>query len=87
MAQTVPADHAEAMRGIRTFAQVFQYLVDDQDWPADLSDRLADDDLTAVTYDWDPDELGIPSEQLKDLKRLQQMRPLTANQPLGRVLP
>ena len=83
MSLTVPADHAETMRGIRTFAQVFQYLVDDQNWPADLSDRLAEDDLTAVTYDWDPDELGIPAEQLNDLKRLQQMRPLTANQPWG----
>jgi len=81
--RTVPADHAETMRGIRTFAQVFQYLVDDQDWPADLADRLTEDDLTAVTYDWDPDELGIPAELLKDLKRLQQMRPLTANQPWG----
>jgi len=83
MALSVPADHAETMRGIRTFAQVFQYLVDDQGWPVDLPDRLAEDDLAAVTYDWDPDELGIPSEQLKDLKRLQQMRPLTANQPWG----
>ena len=83
MAHAVPADYAETMRGIRTFAQVFQYLVDAQGWPADLSDRLDDDDLTAVTYDWDPDELGIPVERLDDLKRLQQMRPLTANQPWG----
>lgn len=83
MAHTVPADHAETMRGIRTFAQVVQYLLDDQDWPIELLDQLIDDDLTSVTYDWDPDELGIPAEQLKDLKRLQQMRPLTANQPWG----
>ncbi|MYF43638.1 MAG: hypothetical protein F4216_10120 [Acidimicrobiaceae bacterium] len=78
----MPTDRAETMRGIRTFAQVFQYLVDDQGWPIELPD-LEDDDLTAVTYDWDPDELGIPAEQLKDLSRLQQMRPLTANQPWG----
>ena len=70
------------MRGIRTFAQVFQYLVDDQGWPIDLPD-LEDDDLTELTYDWDPDEMGIPAEQLKDLTRLQQMRPLTASQPWG----
>lgn len=82
MALSVPADRAEIMRGIRTFAQVFQYLVDDQGWPIDLPD-LEDDDLTAVTYDWDPDELGISAAQLKDLSRLQQMRPLTANQPWG----
>ena len=82
MALSVPADRTDIMRGIRTFAQVFQYLVDDQGWPIDLPD-LEDDDLTAVTYDWDPNELGIAAEQLKDLSRLQQMRPLTANQPWG----
>ena len=77
------ADRAEAMRGIRTFAQVVQYLLDDQGWPNRLLDRLVDEDLTEVTYDWDPDELGIPADQLKGLNRLQQMRPLTANQPWG----
>ena len=82
MASSVPADHAETMRGIRTFAQVFQYLVDVQGWPLELPD-LEDDDLTAVTYDWDPAELGIPADRLGDLKRLQQMRPLTVNQPWG----
>ena len=82
MAASVPADHAETMRGIRTFAQVFQYLVDGQGWPLELPD-LEDDDLTAVTYDWDPVELGIPADRLGDLKRLQQMRPLTVNQPWG----
>ena len=82
MASSVPADHAETMRGIRTFAQVFQYLVDGQGWPLELPD-LEDDDLTAVTYDWDPAELGIPADRLGDLKRLQQMRPLTVNQPWG----
>ena len=82
MASSVPADHAETMRGIRTFAQVFQYLVDDQGWPLELPD-LQDDDLTAVTYDWDPAELGIPADRFGDLKRLQQMRPLTVNQPWG----
>ena len=82
MASSVPADYAETMRGIRTFAQVFQYLVDVQGWPLELPD-LEDDDLTAVTYDWDPAELGIPAERLKDFKRLQQMRPLTVNQPWG----
>ena len=82
MALSIPADRADTMRGIRTFAQVFQYLVDDQGWPIELPD-LEDDDLSAVTYDWDADELGIPADQLKDLSRLQQMRPLTANQPWG----
>jgi len=66
MSQTVPADRAEILRGIRTFAQVIQYLVDDQGWPIDRSDCLVDDDLIAVTYDWDYNDLGVPAEQLKD---------------------
>ncbi|MXW94322.1 MAG: hypothetical protein F4110_12945 [Acidimicrobiaceae bacterium] len=78
----MPADRAEIMRGIRTFAQVVQYLVDDQGWPLDDPDCL-EDDLTAVTYDWDAGELGIPVERLDDLRRFQQMRPLTAGQPWG----
>ena len=82
MAHNVPADRAEIMRGIRTFAQVVQYLVDDQGWPLDDPDCL-EDDLTAVTYDWDAGELGIPVERLDDLRRFQQMRPLTAGQPWG----
>ena len=40
MAHNVPADRAEIMRGIRTFAQVVQYLVDDQGWPLDDPDCL-----------------------------------------------
>ena len=76
--RSVPVDRAETMRGIRTFAQVVQYLLDDQGWPDALLDHLVDDDLAEVTYDWDPEELGIPAEQLRDLKRLQQMRPLRA---------
>ncbi len=77
-----PADHAELLRRIRTFAQVFQYLVDVLGWPLD-ADHFEDDDLTAVTYDWDPDELGIPDEKLRDLQRLRQMAPISANQPWG----
>ena len=70
------------LRRIRTFAQVFQYLVDDQGWPFDITD-LQDDDLEGVTYDWTPTELGIPVERLPRLRRFQQMRPLTADQPWG----
>ena len=78
MAVAVSADRAEVLRGIRTFAQVVQYLVDVQDWPLEEPD-----DLTDVTYDWDPAEMGVSSEHLDDLTRFQQMRPLTANQPWG----
>ncbi|MCY3562270.1 MAG: hypothetical protein OXH20_14080, partial [bacterium] len=79
------SDHAgkvEKLRRIRTLAQVFKYLVDERGWPLD-ADALDVEDLESLTYDWDPEELGIPAEALGNLERLRQMRPVTAQQPWG----
>lgn len=73
---------AEALSRIRNFAQLFQYLIDVLGWPLETDD-LEEEDLAAITYDWGPEELGIPRDRLSDLRRLQQMRPLTADQPWG----
>ncbi len=74
--------NVEKLRRIRTFNQVFKYLVDERGWPLD-ADTLDLDDLDALTYDWNPQELGIPVDALGSLERLRQMRPVTANQPWG----
>ena len=71
-----------ALRDIRTFAQVSVYLRDELGWPLEGAD-LEDESLDDLTYDWNPVELGIPADKLRDLVRLQQMRPLTAGQPWG----
>ena len=72
----------EVLRGIRTFAQVSVYLQDELGWPLEGA-NLEDERLDDLTYDWDPSELGIAVDKLRDLVRLQQMRPLTASQPWG----
>lgn len=72
----------EALQGIRTFAQVSVYLHDELGWPLEGA-NLDDESLEDLTYDWDPTELGIAPDKLRDLKRLQQMRPLTPHQPWG----
>ncbi|MYG94621.1 MAG: N-6 DNA methylase [Acidimicrobiia bacterium] len=79
---TALQDRIEALKSIRTFAQVSVYLRDELGWPLEGAD-LEDDDLQDSTYNWDPDELGISADKLPDLTRLQQMRPLTADQPWG----
>ncbi|MDE0613667.1 MAG: N-6 DNA methylase [bacterium] len=79
---TALQDRIEALKSIRTFAQVSVYLRDELGWPLEGAD-LEDDDLQDSTYNWDPDELGIPADKLPGLTRLQQMRPLTADQPWG----
>lgn len=72
----------EDLRKIRSFTQLFEYFVDALGWPLDL-DALEDDDLEEITFDWDPEELGVSPEQLQSLKRLRQMRPLSDSQPWG----
>ena len=68
----------EKLRQIRTFAQLFQYLKDDLEWP------IAVDDLEDEPYyDWDPTELGLAPEQAPTLHRIRQLQPLTAKQPWG----
>ncbi len=79
---TALQDRIEALRSIRTFAQVSVYLRDELGWPLEGAD-LEDDNLEDSTYNWDPAELGIAEDKLPDLTRLQQMRPLTAGQPWG----
>ena len=71
-----PSGGVEALRRIRTFAQLFRYLIDELDWPLDV-DKLEEDE---ITYDWDA---GTPIDVLEGPKRFQQMRPLVANQPWG----
>ncbi|MYI35627.1 MAG: hypothetical protein F4118_04260, partial [Acidimicrobiaceae bacterium] len=82
MKHTVPSNHGEALRNVRTFMQVCEYFVDELGWPLDPS-LLDDESLSNITFELDPSELGIAPDRLKDLRRLQQMRPLTAGQPWG----
>lgn len=65
------------LREIRTFQDVIEYLTDELDWP------IGADDLEEATFDWDPDELGIPAERVPHLASLRQLRPLESAQPWG----
>ncbi|MCY3805728.1 MAG: N-6 DNA methylase, partial [bacterium] len=75
-------DRVETLRRIRMFKQVLWYLMDERGWPLG-ADALEVEDLESLTYDWDPQELGIPVEALGNLRQLRQMRPVTADQPWG----
>lgn len=65
------------LRNIKSFADVIEYLTDELDWP------IGAEDLEEATFDWDPDELGIPAERVPHLASLRQLRPLESTQPWG----
>lgn len=79
---TSPTEGAERLRQIRTFAQLFQYFVDELAWPLD-ENLLEDEDLEDATFDWEPGELGLQADQVPRLQNLRQLRPLSASQPWG----
>ena len=65
------------LRDITSFDDVIEYLTDELDWPIDA------DDLEEATFEWDPDELGIPADRVPHLTSLRQLRPLETDQPWG----
>jgi predicted helicase len=65
------------LRDITSFEDVVEYLTDQLDWP------IGAGDLEEATFDWDPDELGIPAERVPNLALLRQLRPLESTQPWG----
>ena len=67
----------ERLRGIKTFPSLVKYLRDDLDWPIE-SEHFDD-----LTFDFEPEELGIDLRTSAKIKSISQLRPLTSNQPWG----
>jgi hypothetical protein len=65
------------LRKVRTLSDVLEFLADDLDWP--IGDNTFDDS----TFDYTPEELGVPAEQVPKLRNLRQLRPLEQHQPWG----
>lgn len=67
----------QGLREVKTIEDVLEYLSRELDWP------ITEDSLEAATYDFSPEELGIPVDRVPHLESLRQLRPITANQPWG----
>jgi hypothetical protein len=68
---------AQDLRGVRSLDDVIELLAEELDWP------LGGASLEEATFDFTPTDLGVPDEQVPQLRRLRQLRPLTAGQPWG----
>jgi hypothetical protein len=65
------------LRSIRTFKQLVRYLEDELGWP------LEGYDIEDLTFDYEPDELGLKPADAAKIKSIRQLRPLDSKQPWG----
>jgi hypothetical protein len=62
---------------IKNFPQLIKYLRTDLGWPVD------EEDADNLTFDYDPEELGLDKEAAVKVRAAKQLRPLVAGQPWG----
>ena len=67
----------EHLKSIRSFPSLVKYLRDELDWPID-SDNFDD-----LTFEYEPEELGIDAKTAVKIKDIKQLRPLVSKQPWG----
>lgn len=68
---------AERLRAIKTFPSLVKYLRDELDWP------IESDDFDELTFEYEPEELGLDPKSAVKVKEIKQLRPLASNQPWG----
>lgn len=71
------AAHGEQLKHIRSFPQLVKYLRDELDWPIETEQF---DDLT---FEYEPDELGLDPKTAVKINKIRQLRPLVAGQSWG----
>jgi len=69
--------NTNALRNIREFPDLVNYLRDELNWPIDVYD------FDQLTYEYDPTELGIDSNAAVNIEEIKQLRPLLDDQPWG----
>lgn len=74
---STPRISIQQLQALRNIDDVLEFLADELDWPIDTIDP---DD---AVFDYTPDELGIPADQVPSLQKISQLRPLANHQPWG----
>ena len=67
----------QKLQSLTTFESLVDYLRDELDWPIEAENV---DDLT---FDYEPEELGLNPQHKVKIESIKQLRPLTADQPWG----
>ena len=67
----------EQLQQIKSFPALVKYLQDELEWP------VTRDSFDDLTFDYEPEELGIDSKTAAKIEQIKQLRPLNTNQPWG----
>lgn len=67
----------DKLRHIQTFDDLLRYLEDELDWP------LREYGFEELTYEYQPEELGLKEDEAAKVRRIHQLRPLQHSQPWG----
>jgi len=62
---------------IKNFPALIKYLRTDLGWPVD------EEDAESLTFDYEPDELGLDKDSAVKVRAAKQLRPLVSGQPWG----
>lgn len=68
---------AAQLRNIHTFNDLLRYLEEKLDWP------LKEYQFDEITFEYQPEELGLKDEEAAKVKNIHQLRPLQSGQPWG----
>jgi len=68
---------AEHLATIKTLPSLIKYLRDELDWPIEA------DNFEDLTFDYEPEELGLDAKDAVKIKEIKQLRPFENNQPWG----
>ena len=67
----------ERIKSIKSFPSLVKYLREELDWQID------DEDIEDLTFEYEPEELGIDRQTAAKIKEIKQLRPMVTNQPWG----
>src|SRR5437762_1602425 len=67
----------ERLRSIKSFPSLVKYLRDKLDWP------IESEDVEDLTFEYQPDELGLDPKTAVKIKEIKQLRPFVTGQPWG----
>jgi hypothetical protein len=68
---------AERLRQVRNFSEIVRYFEEELEWP------LEEYGFDELTFEYDPEELGLKDEDAAKIRTIHQLRPLNQNQPWG----